>query len=681
MDIFRPKPTLSREEVTRGMRMMTFEGMASMGFASVTTSGFLAAFALALGANNFQIGILAALPFITQPLQIPSILLVEKIKNRKAIAIISWFLAQLLWLPIALIPFFLITPSTEAISLLMVIMALRGLLTAVTNCSWNTWIRDLIPQNILGRFFSRRLAMATIAAIAFGMISAVFVDYWRAQSTPDNAIYGYSYVLLFGAIFLGLASPLFMSFMSEPKMMTTEERQTSLRDSIVLPFRDKNFRKLMSFLLSWGFALNMAVPFFAVYMLQRIGLALSFVIGLNVISQVANILFLRVWGPLVDRFGSKAILSVCASLYLLVILGWIFTTMPGRYFLTMPLLVVLHIFAGIAAAGVTLTVSTIGLKLAPQGQATSYLAGSSLATNLGAGLGPIAGGFLAQFFSTRQFTLDFSWTDPSQTLRLGVLNITGIDFLFIVAFFIGLITLNTLVMVREEGEVGREVVLDELMTQTRTVSSAISSNPVMSFLTMFPFSYLRKVPGVDVAMGVTAYQLADFVNIVTREAARGRRFYDQITKSLENTLTHIFNRADDLPERTAELAADAARGAVQAGAESPIETERVVKPAVVGIVSAMSNVNANPDEIVRGVSQGVVLAAKETGVDLSSAVKEMVAAVKQTANMLGLDEKKAETEATRAALEVIKTLGKDTEKQVRESLSPTLLADANNHRE
>ncbi len=74
-----------------------------MGLFSITTSGFLAAFALALGANNLQIGILAAVPFMMQVLQIPTIWLVEKLRRRKAISVPAWFAAQLLWFPIALI--------------------------------------------------------------------------------------------------------------------------------------------------------------------------------------------------------------------------------------------------------------------------------------------------------------------------------------------------------------------------------------------------------------------------------------------------------------------------------------------------------------------------------------------------------------------------------------------------
>ncbi|MDD5590828.1 MAG: hypothetical protein PHY18_02750, partial [Dehalococcoidales bacterium] len=90
---FKPKPTISEAELASGLRWLTLEGTASLGFNSITTSGFLVAYALALGANSLQIGILAALPFLMQILQLPAISFVEKFRQRKAIAVISWFIA------------------------------------------------------------------------------------------------------------------------------------------------------------------------------------------------------------------------------------------------------------------------------------------------------------------------------------------------------------------------------------------------------------------------------------------------------------------------------------------------------------------------------------------------------------------------------------------------------------
>ena len=127
-------------------------------------------------------------------------------------------------------------------------------------------------------------------------------------------------------------------------------------------------------------------------MLTRLGLSLPAVISLTVLSQLTNILFLRTWGPLADRVGSKMVLSLSASLYLLVILGWIFTTLPERRSLTLPLPNDAARLRRNRLSRSDAGVGTIALKLAPEDKATRFLGVAGIATNIGAGLGPIAGG-------------------------------------------------------------------------------------------------------------------------------------------------------------------------------------------------------------------------------------------------------------------------------------------------
>ena len=104
-------------------------------------------------------------------------------------------------------------------------------------------------------------------------------------------------------------------------MPPAPETGRSALSVILEPLRDRNFRRLFRFLVMWNFALNLAVPFFAVYMLTRLGLPLPMVIGFTVLSQITNVLFARVWGAMADRMGSKTVMSLSASLYLLVIIG------------------------------------------------------------------------------------------------------------------------------------------------------------------------------------------------------------------------------------------------------------------------------------------------------------------------------------------------------------------------
>src|SRR5690606_1183874 len=88
-------------------------------------------------------------------------------------------------------------------------------------------------------------------------------------------------------------------------MYRTPEPQSYLQTGNILkmirrPLRDLNFRKLLLFNSAWAFSLNLATPFFTVYMLKALGLSLSMVIVLSIVSQVSSILFLRIWGKYSD---------------------------------------------------------------------------------------------------------------------------------------------------------------------------------------------------------------------------------------------------------------------------------------------------------------------------------------------------------------------------------------------
>ena len=664
-----PKPTISDQDVESGLRWLTWEGMAAMGFFSITTSGFLAAYALLLGCNNFQIGILAAIPFITQPIQILAIPLVERIRRRKVIVLASWIPAQLAWLPIALIPLFLDIPSSSAVVMLLGIMAIRGVFVSFTNCAWNSWIMDLVPQKVLGSFFARRQMWANLAAMTFGLLASLFIIYWEGRASGNEAL-GYTFAMLFGAVFLGLAAPLFMSMVPEPLMQPATKPKPSLFSTISNPFRDVNYRRLILFLFLWGVALNMSIPFFAVYMLRRLGLPLPAVIGFSILSQGFNILFLRVWGPLADKFGIKAILSVSVSLYLLVVFGWTFTTMPERYFLTIPLLVVLHMFAGIAAAGTTFTTSTIGLKLAPKGEATAYLAAASLATSLGAGLGPLLGGYLGDFFSTRQVSLVFTWIGPTRSIQLSTFNLLGFDFLFVITFILGIFTLIILRALREDGEASREIVVNALIAPMQHAVRPMSSVPGLNFLSQFPYGILRRIPfpGLDVVLGVTAYQLADMAKAATIAAVRGQRRVTKIARALERTITSVGGTTKDMETHSSEIARQIARGTMHAKEATDFDVGRLAHSAVLATVRTVGRTQMTPRDALSGAGYGIVQGAIETGADHARAAVKAVETARKVAEQVGLSEKEAAVSVAQGALDAAKAMGTDALAQVRASL-------------
>ena len=666
--LLRPSPTLTDQETGRSLRLMIWEGVASGALFSLGSGGFMAAYALALGANNIQIGILAALPFITQVAQLPAILAVERFRRRKAIGIPALCAAQLLWVPIGAVPFLLDTPGAPAVMAVIVLMAIRGLVAPVWATTWTSWMRDLVPQSILGSYYGHRLATVTGAVAVVGLGGSFFVRWWEGASSPEDAVLAYSFLLIGGALTFGIASPLLALRAGEPLMPAAAESGRSVLKVLTEPLRDRNFSQLVRFLFIWSLTSNLAIPFFAVYMLMELGLSLPAVIGFTMLGQGTNILFVRVWGPMADRVGSKAVLSLSASLYLLVILGWVFTAYPERHFVTLPLLAVLHIFAGIAAAGVTLTMRTLTLKLAPEGKATPFLGVAGIAASVGAGIGPIAGGLMADYFSVRSLGLDLSWTSPSGVLELPAISLTGFDFLFAIAFLVGLFSLNLLVALREEGEVPRDIALSELAARAGPAARAVSSVPGLGAVSAFSYGYLRRVPGADVALGVTAYQLAASTQAAVESVSRGRMLARDVANAVGGVLGEAIDEMEDIAGHGVELARHATRGAVHVGDDLADQAGRVARGAVLGTLRTLAGQDVSPRDALRGAGYGAVQGAVEVGEDPGAAAVQAVEAAREAAPELGLAADEAAAALSAGLLDAAAASGERALRSVQEAL-------------
>lgn len=92
--VWRPETTLTERQVKRGMDLVIGDGLASEAMTTLTSGTFLTAMVLLLNANNFQIGLLAGLPTITNVFQLLSVWLVRRFNNRRAVAVICSLLAR-----------------------------------------------------------------------------------------------------------------------------------------------------------------------------------------------------------------------------------------------------------------------------------------------------------------------------------------------------------------------------------------------------------------------------------------------------------------------------------------------------------------------------------------------------------------------------------------------------------
>jgi MFS family permease len=165
--------------------------------------------------------------------------------------------------------------------------------------------------------------------------------------------------------------------------------------------------------------------------------------------------------------------------------------MPNNHFLTIPLLVFIHILLGIAMAGVVLASGNIALKLAPRGEATAYLATSSMINFLAAGIAPVIGGRFADFFAKREFAWTMNWNGPDGQYVFHPLNFQGWDFFFFFAFVIGLYSLHRLALIKEKGEVEEKIVINEMLNVFMRPLRNFSTAGGLRFLMHHPLSIFK----------------------------------------------------------------------------------------------------------------------------------------------------------------------------------------------
>lgn len=452
-------PPLGEGDVRRGLRHLMWDAAFATAVGALNSGVVLVAYALYFGASNKVIGFLAAIPLLTQLLQAPAVMLVERLRRRRLISVVSLFIARLALPLMAVLS--LIPDPRLALTLLIVAETVHCALNAVAACAWNSWIRDLVPEDQLGRFFARR----TIWATAIGLAGSILAGFSLEHATGEGP--SIVFIALYGGGFVaGLVSTWHLAQVPEPKMAPVEVK-LKLRRLLRQPLRDRNFRRLIVFLASWQFAVNSATPFFTVYFLQQLGYGMAFVMILTVVSQFANIVVLRTWGRATDRFSNKTALGVAAPVFIACIAAMVVASQIENRVLLNAYLIALHVVLGAASAGVGLASSALAMKLAPRGGATPYVAASSFFGAIAAGIAPIVGGLWADFFAARELALSIDWRDPAGVFKVFEFRLTNWDFYFLTASVLGLYALHRLSMVEEPGETPRTHLVEEFLLRAR----------------------------------------------------------------------------------------------------------------------------------------------------------------------------------------------------------------------
>ena len=188
---------------------------------------------------------------------------------------------------------------------LVVVLAVFFAGGGLGNIPYTDIIGKVIPPQRRGAFFGGKQALAAPLSIAAAFLAKYIL---RTVSYPNN------YALLFGlsALALGVASLGFW-MIREPVSTETPPRTSwatyrkQVRETVV------HLKTLVKVQLLTGFSL-MAQPFYIVFATQALG-APTYTVGRFLLVKVSGgVLANLLWARLVDRYGSRRMLAVCAAL-------------------------------------------------------------------------------------------------------------------------------------------------------------------------------------------------------------------------------------------------------------------------------------------------------------------------------------------------------------------------------
>lgn len=439
------------EEVQKGLRFVIYGVMVGM-FCVVVTggaawTGFLRD---VIHANDFQLGIIAAIPVAANTSQLLISYIMEKKRNRRFLFLFFGILGRIMWIPIGLIPYFVPEAAADLrVWLVIVMVAFVACGNSFVGLSFQSLLSDLVPMRIRGRYFSARQRMFLIVGIVAGLIVSFIVD---ATGTV-----GYTIVIVIAGI-SGVGDLCCFFFFKWPPMRETPpgEKQSGFFAMMGDVVRNKPFMRVVIFYTCWQFSLNVAAPFYNVHMLENLNMSYTQITLFNQItSNLITVFFVSRWGRLIDTHGNKPMMQLISIFVMLLPLMWVFIT-PG----TTWLIVISNIISGLFIPIYDLGQQNLCLDQAGEKNTSMYLAFFFACINLlGIALGNAVGGYLVQ--------------DPFAQLaglRLGLFGVTlnQYHYIFITTALLRVITVLVLLpMIREEGARPVALVAGELITGAR----------------------------------------------------------------------------------------------------------------------------------------------------------------------------------------------------------------------
>ncbi len=363
-----------------------------MAFETWIGANLLSGMAGELGAPMVWVSVLASAPWLGQFGQALGVGLRVSGEGLKRACLLLATSARLLWLvPLGFVLIRELLPSrfpgpfplNGFFALLGVTACTSAVLLNLGSVAWNSWMRELIPGSIRGRFLGLRQRSVQGAVVLAHAVAASLVGF-SVRGRPV----GYALLGLL-AVLHGLNSSRLLARVpaapSGPRPVGHPIR------AAIGVLREPQFRGLLLCGAAFQFSMTLAGPYFAYYFTRGLGIPMSTVSLWTALTALGFLLAAPFWGRMFDRTRHPRLwISVCAALVGISPLWYlspdaqIIRLLAPAEFLT----------NGFAWAGYQLCMSALLFRLCPPRQAPVAFALYGASVGIAGTLGTWMGGWL-----------------------------------------------------------------------------------------------------------------------------------------------------------------------------------------------------------------------------------------------------------------------------------------------
>jgi MFS family permease len=398
---------ITDKKLRRDLNLFASSVALGMVFFSISMGTPFTGLAKALKANDLFYGLLFAVPIAMSFMQFFASWLLEKTRKRKTLFLIGGLTQRLLWIPVALVPLYI--PADPAILRLWTVISLIAMATgagSLMNISFMSWLADVLPMNIRGRYLGMRSSIATICGLTAALVASLVIDTIHDLN---------GYMLVFGvATLFGIGDIATFIWIRDPPMHIGEHHNflSSMKNVV----KDRSYVKYLIFWTAWIFCWNLSGPFFARYCMDVLNLNMTITTLTGQVTYGVLAFFsLAFWGKMLDRHSHRWVLYRAGLVASALPLIWLFAS-QGSF---LPNLV-FSMGTGLFVCAVDLTAMQMLVSVTPQRNRSSFVAMYMVVTSvLGASLGYLSGGSLLDLLDGVQFSLFGLSIDKYKLLFVG----------------------------------------------------------------------------------------------------------------------------------------------------------------------------------------------------------------------------------------------------------------------